>query len=86
MDRAGCGRTLGGPAQPPPARYHVVAFDFGMKRNILRRLRESGCGVTVVPATTPATHVLALKPDGVFLSNGPGDPAAVTTRSRRSAS
>jgi carbamoyl-phosphate synthase small subunit len=57
---------------------HVVAYDFGMKRNILRMLVDAGCRVTVVPATTPATEVLALKPDGVFLSNGPGDPAAVT--------
>jgi carbamoyl-phosphate synthase small subunit len=57
---------------------HVVAYDFGMKRNILRRLVDAGCRVTVVPATTPAAEVLALRPDGVFLSNGPGDPAAVT--------
>jgi carbamoyl-phosphate synthase small subunit len=60
------------------ARYHVVAYDFGMKRNILRLLTRRGCRVTVVPATTTAAEVLALKPDGVFLSNGPGDPAAVT--------
>jgi carbamoyl-phosphate synthase small subunit len=57
---------------------HVVAYDFGMKRNILRMLVDAGCRVTVVPATTPAADVLALRPDGVFLSNGPGDPAAVT--------
>jgi carbamoyl-phosphate synthase small subunit len=57
---------------------HVVAYDFGMKRNILRMLVDAGCRVTVVPATTPAAEALALKPDGVFLSNGPGDPAAVT--------
>ncbi|MDB4969650.1 MAG: carbamoyl-phosphate synthase small subunit [Myxococcales bacterium] len=57
---------------------HVVAYDFGMKRNILRKLVDSGCRVTVVPATTSAAEVLALRPDGVFLSNGPGDPAAVT--------
>ena len=57
---------------------HVVAYDFGMKRNILRMLVDAGCRVTVVPATTPASDVLALEPDGVFLSNGPGDPAAVT--------
>jgi carbamoyl-phosphate synthase small subunit len=57
---------------------HVVAYDFGVKRNILRRLVTSGCRVTVVPATTSAAEVLALAPDGVFLSNGPGDPAAVT--------
>jgi carbamoyl-phosphate synthase small subunit len=58
--------------------YHVVAYDFGIKRNILRLLTERGCRVTVVPAGTPAADALALKPDGVFLSNGPGDPAAVT--------
>ncbi len=57
-----------------PADYHVVAFDFGIKRNILRRLVTSGCHVTVVPASTSAEDVLALRPDGVFLSNGPGDP------------
>ncbi len=56
----------------------VVAYDFGIKRNILRRLTQVGCKVTVVPATTPAKTVLAMKPDGVFLSNGPGDPAAVS--------
>jgi carbamoyl-phosphate synthase small subunit len=56
---------------------HVVAYDFGIKRNILRRLAASGCRVTVVPAQTPAEDVLALRPDGVFLSNGPGDPAAL---------
>ena len=54
---------------------HVVAIDYGVKRNILRLLTDSGCRVTVVPATTSAEDVLALKPDGVFLSNGPGDPA-----------
>ncbi|MDX2152325.1 MAG: glutamine-hydrolyzing carbamoyl-phosphate synthase small subunit [Bryobacteraceae bacterium] len=54
--------------------YHVVAYDFGIKRNILRRLVHTGCKVTVVPAHTLAEDVLALKPDGVFLSNGPGDP------------
>lgn len=56
---------------------HVVAYDFGLKRNILRKLVDHGCYVTVVPATTPAADVLALKPNGVFLSNGPGDPAAL---------
>ena len=55
-------------------RHHVVAYDFGIKRNILRRLVHTGCKVTVVPAGTTAEDVLALKPDGVFLSNGPGDP------------
>ncbi len=54
--------------------YHVVAYDYGVKVNILRMLVERGCRVTVVPAQTPASDVLALKPDGVFLSNGPGDP------------
>lgn len=57
-----------------PARFKVVAYDFGVKTNILRMLAERGCEVTVVPAQTPAAEVLALKPDGVFLSNGPGDP------------
>ena len=55
-------------------RFHVVAYDFGVKLNILRMLAERGCKLTVVPAQTPASEVLALKPDGVFLSNGPGDP------------
>ncbi len=55
-------------------RFHVVAYDFGVKRNILRMLTARGCRLTVVPAQTPAKDVLALKPDGVFLSNGPGDP------------
>jgi carbamoyl-phosphate synthase small subunit len=55
-------------------RFHVVAYDFGVKRNILRMLASRGCRVTVVPATTPAADTLALKPDGIFLSNGPGDP------------
>ncbi len=59
----------------PPSRFHVVAYDFGVKRNILRLLRDHGCKVTVVPAATPAAEALALRPDGVFLSNGPGDPA-----------
>lgn len=55
-------------------RFHVVAYDFGVKKNILRMLAQRGCSVTVVPAATSAQAVLALKPDGVFLSNGPGDP------------
>ncbi len=55
----------------------MVAYDFGVKRNILRKLVDAGCRVTVVPAHTPAADVLALAPDGVFLSTGPGDPAAV---------
>ncbi len=60
------------------ARYHVVAYDFGVKRNILRLLADRGCRLTVVPATTPAEAVLAMNPDGVFLSNGPGDPEPCT--------
>ncbi len=63
---------------PAEVRFHVVAYDFGMKRNILRRLVHSGCRVTVVPAATSAKDVLAMKPDGVFLSNGPGDPEPLT--------
>lgn len=59
------------------APHHVVAYDFGIKRNILRLFEENGCRVTVVPATTPPGEVLAMHPDGVFLSNGPGDPAAI---------
>ena len=55
-------------------RFHVVAYDFGVKRNILRMLAERGCRITVVPAQTAANEVLAMEPDGVFLSNGPGDP------------
>jgi carbamoyl-phosphate synthase small subunit len=63
---------------PRPREFHVVVLDFGIKRNILRCLTDSGCKLTVVPADTGAAEVLAMKPDGVFLSNGPGDPAAVT--------
>jgi len=58
------------------ARHHVVALDFGIKKNILRCLASVGCRVTVVPATTAASDIMALEPDGIFLSNGPGDPAA----------
>ena len=61
-----------------PREHHVVVFDFGIKRNILRCLTDCGCKLTVVPATTKAADVVAMKPDGVFLSNGPGDPSAVT--------
>jgi carbamoyl-phosphate synthase small subunit len=67
--------TLGaGYGRQDDPRFHVVAYDFGVKRNILRLLAERGCRLTVVPAATPARDVLALAPDGVFLSNGPGDP------------
>jgi carbamoyl-phosphate synthase small subunit len=66
-----------GNAARPPARFHVVAYDYGIKHNILRRLVDVNCRVTVVPAETPAREVLDLKPDGVFLSNGPGDPEPV---------
>ncbi len=65
------GKGFTKPAQTP---YHVVAYDYGVKRNILRMLTSRGCRVTVVPAKTPAAEVLAMQPDGVFLSNGPGDP------------
>jgi len=74
----GLWQTPGNPKSEPPVRHRVVAYDFGIKRGILRRLRAVGCSVSVVPAQTSAKEVLALKPDGIFLSNGPGDPAAVT--------
>ncbi len=61
---------------PPEARFHVVAYDYGVKRNILRLLVDRGCRVTVVPARTSAEEAIALRPDGIFLSNGPGDPGA----------
>jgi carbamoyl-phosphate synthase small subunit len=61
----------------PPVTHRIVAYDFGLKHNILRRLRQEGFGVTVVPATTSAADVLAMSPDGVFLGNGPGDPGAL---------
>ncbi|HET9122400.1 MAG TPA: glutamine-hydrolyzing carbamoyl-phosphate synthase small subunit [Acidiferrobacteraceae bacterium] len=70
----GCGHRM--PEQDRP--FRVVAYDFGIKRNILRRLVDCGCTVTVVPAQTPASEVLAMRPDGVFLSNGPGDPEPCT--------
>ena len=63
-------------SQPEAMPYHVVAYDFGIKTNILRMLADRGCRLTVVPAQTPADTVLAMNPDGIFLSNGPGDPAA----------
>jgi carbamoyl-phosphate synthase small subunit len=65
---------LSGESQAAPERFHVVAYDFGAKSNILRMLVERGCKLTVVPAQTSAEDVLAMNPDGVFLSNGPGDP------------
>lgn len=67
-----------GDVPTPSRRYRVAAVDFGIKRNILRRLAAFGCDVTVFPATATAEDVLAIEPDGIFLSNGPGDPAAVT--------
>jgi carbamoyl-phosphate synthase small subunit len=66
--------TLTGYQSAPEAKFHVVAYDYGVKRNILRMLAARGCKVTVVPAQTPAAEVLQYNPDGVFLSNGPGDP------------
>jgi carbamoyl-phosphate synthase small subunit len=76
-DTLSCEWTLAGPKPLPPIRHRVVAYDFGIKRNILRRLRQHGFGVEVVGARTSADDVLARNPDGVFLSNGPGDPAAL---------
>jgi carbamoyl-phosphate synthase small subunit len=67
-----------GPGRRAGQRLHVVAYDFGIKRNILRLLADHGCRMTVVPAQTPAEEVMALAPDGVFLSNGPGDPEPCT--------
>ena len=71
-------RSAGTPPTEGEARLRVVAYDFGIKRNILRLLVDHGCDVTVVPAGTTAEDVLEMKPDGVFLSNGPGDPEPVT--------
>jgi len=76
-DGAGWWRPEGAD-RPAAGSYRVVAMDFGIKRNILRQLAARGCEVTVVPAGTTAADILAREPDGVFLSNGPGDPAAVT--------
>ncbi len=71
-------RAPGRPTLRPQQRLHVVAYDFGIKRNILRLLADAGCRMTVVPAQTTASEVLALQPDGIFLSNGPGDPEPCT--------
>jgi carbamoyl-phosphate synthase small subunit len=73
----GNGLARGGPPPLPPIRFRIVAYDYGIKQNILRLLRQKGFAVTVVPASTSADQVLALDPDGIFLSNGPGDPAAL---------
>ncbi len=75
--RAGSASAGAGALAPEAHRYRVVAYDFGIKQNILRLLVDHNCEVTVVPAQTSAGDVLALKPDGVFLSNGPGDPEPV---------
>jgi len=66
--------SMDGTTDVSPTQWQVIAYDFGIKRNILRLLKDRGCNVTVVPAQTPASEVLKHKPDGVFLSNGPGDP------------
>jgi carbamoyl-phosphate synthase small subunit len=66
-----------GSVSSEPSKFHIVAFDFGVKTNSLREFSKFGCRVTVVPADTPASDVMALKPDGIFLSNGPGDPASM---------
>ena len=71
------GQPYDGPAPVGPVRFRVAAYDFGIKTSILRQLAGHGCAVTVFPATTPPEDVLAARPDGVFLSNGPGDPEAV---------
>jgi len=72
--RAGTWQLGKGFSQPDGHTYHVVAYDYGIKTNILRLLADRGCRITLVPAQTPVADVLALKPDGIFLSNGPGDP------------
>jgi carbamoyl-phosphate synthase small subunit len=69
--------TLDCEAVPPTPSYHIVAYDYGIKRNILRKMVDTGLHVTVVPAAMPVRDALALQPDGFFLSNGPGDPDAV---------
>jgi carbamoyl-phosphate synthase small subunit len=78
LDLASAATIAGEYAEGPAgAKHHIVAFDFGMKRNILRLFLQHGCRVTVVPAQTTIARVRELAPDGIFLSNGPGDPAAV---------
>src|SRR5262249_42733589 len=72
------GESAGPAARRPRRRLKIAAYDFGMKWNILRRLSAHGCDVRVYPATAPAAELLATDPDGVFLSNGPGDPAPLT--------
>jgi carbamoyl-phosphate synthase small subunit len=72
--RIGQPKGQGHSLDAPKPEYNIVAYDFGVKRNILRMLRDRACKVTVVPAKTPASEVLAMQPDGIFLSNGPGDP------------
>jgi len=73
----GVWRPAGEHTSPAGEKYKVVAYDYGLKRNILRKLTDHGCEVLVVPSRTPPHEVLAMNPDGIFLSNGPGDPAAV---------
>jgi len=75
--RHGLGDPLGPPTPPPEPRFHVIVYDYGLKTAMLKLLVDRGCRVTVVPASTPARDALALNPDGIFLTNGPGDPAAV---------
>lgn len=70
----GCWQLHGKTGPAVKTRFHVIAYDYGVKQNILRILHDAGCSLTVIPAQTPAVEVLAEKPDGVFLSNGPGDP------------
>jgi carbamoyl-phosphate synthase small subunit len=72
------GDGVGNKPNLPPIRFQIAAYDYGIKQNILRLLRQKGFGVTVVPASTSAEETLALNPDGIFLSNGPGDPAALS--------
>ena len=71
-------RPVGSVSSKTELKYHVVAYDFGVKTNSLREFAKFGCRITVVPAETSAAEVLALKPDGIFLSNGPGDPSSMT--------